>query len=139
MENPKILHLNLKKKWFDMILSGRKQHEYREIKPYWIKRICWIDDVEDFPYHEEQITLELKQLVTFNLDDYLKAYGLSFKEFDIIRFKNGFARGGKPAPQFDIECKGITIDNLGTKEWGFGNNDSKFIIHLGEISNKINC
>jgi len=35
----KILHLTLKKKWFDMILSGEKQEEYREIKPYWIKRL----------------------------------------------------------------------------------------------------
>lgn len=35
----KILHLTLKKKWFDMILSGEKQDEYREIKPYWTKRL----------------------------------------------------------------------------------------------------
>jgi hypothetical protein len=35
----KILHLTLKKKWFDMIASGEKKEEYREIKPYWIKRL----------------------------------------------------------------------------------------------------
>lgn len=34
----KILHLTLKKKWFDMIKSGEKKEEYREIKPYWTKR-----------------------------------------------------------------------------------------------------
>jgi len=34
-----ILHLTLKKKWFDMILSGVKREEYREIKPYWRKRL----------------------------------------------------------------------------------------------------
>ena len=34
-----ILHLTLKKKWFDMILSGEKKEEYREIKPYWNKRL----------------------------------------------------------------------------------------------------
>jgi hypothetical protein len=33
-----ILHLTLKKKWFDMILSGEKKHEYREDKEYWRKR-----------------------------------------------------------------------------------------------------
>lgn len=32
------LHLTLKKKWFDMILSGEKKFEYRELKPYWRKR-----------------------------------------------------------------------------------------------------
>ena len=34
-----ILHLTLKKKWFDMIASGEKREEYREIKPYWNKRL----------------------------------------------------------------------------------------------------
>ena len=27
--------MTLKKKWFDMIKSGEKKEEYREIKPYW--------------------------------------------------------------------------------------------------------
>ena len=34
-----MLHLTLKKKWFDMILSGEKKEEYREIKPYWTSRL----------------------------------------------------------------------------------------------------
>lgn len=34
-----ILYLTLKKKWFDMIASGEKTEEYREIKPYWNKRL----------------------------------------------------------------------------------------------------
>ena len=38
-ENMKILHLTLKKQWFDMIASGEKKEEYREIKPYWNKRL----------------------------------------------------------------------------------------------------
>ena len=33
------LHLNLKKQWFDMIANGVKKEEYREIKPYWNKRL----------------------------------------------------------------------------------------------------
>lgn len=35
----KVLNLVLKKKWFDMIASGLKTEEYREIKPYWEKRL----------------------------------------------------------------------------------------------------
>lgn len=34
----KTLHLNLKKEWFDMILSGEKKEEYRELTDYWKKR-----------------------------------------------------------------------------------------------------
>ena len=33
-----MLTLPIKKKWFDMILLGEKQEEYREIKPYYESR-----------------------------------------------------------------------------------------------------
>lgn len=35
----KTLKLTLKKKWFDLIKSGLKTEEYRDIKPYWDKRL----------------------------------------------------------------------------------------------------
>jgi len=35
----KVLNLTLKKKWFDMIIAGEKEEEYRECKPYWNKRL----------------------------------------------------------------------------------------------------
>jgi len=41
----KILHLTLKKKWFDMIKSGLKPEEYREIKPYWTNRLISSDGI----------------------------------------------------------------------------------------------
>lgn len=34
----KMLTLPIKQKWFDMILSGKKKEEYREIKPYYTSR-----------------------------------------------------------------------------------------------------
>lgn len=34
-----MLTLPIKKKWFDMILSGEKKEEYREIKPYYDSRL----------------------------------------------------------------------------------------------------
>lgn len=34
----RVLQLILRRKWFDMILSGEKLEEYREIKPYWTSR-----------------------------------------------------------------------------------------------------
>lgn len=38
-KNNRILYLTLKRKWFKMILEGIKKEEYREIKPYWTKRL----------------------------------------------------------------------------------------------------
>lgn len=35
----KVLTLTVSKQWFDMIVAGEKKEEYREIKPYWIKRL----------------------------------------------------------------------------------------------------
>ena len=34
-----MLTLPIKKKWFDMIASGEKQEEYRDIKPYYSARL----------------------------------------------------------------------------------------------------
>ena len=35
----RILYLTLKRKWFNLISSGKKKEEYREMKPYWTKRL----------------------------------------------------------------------------------------------------
>jgi hypothetical protein len=39
MAQPLILDLPLKGQWYDMIETGPKDEEYREIKPYWNKRL----------------------------------------------------------------------------------------------------
>ena len=74
------LHLNLKKQWFDMISSGEKKEEYREIKPYWEKRL------EDTP---------------------LAPFVANFKKFDTVTFKNGYQ---KNASTMVVECLGVDLD-----------------------------
>lgn len=45
-----MLTLPIKKKWFDMILSGEKKEEYREIKPYYTTRLNKIFNmIDDIP------------------------------------------------------------------------------------------
>ena len=45
-----MLILPIKKKWFDMILSGEKKEEYREIKPYYTSRFSKVFSmVNDIP------------------------------------------------------------------------------------------
>jgi hypothetical protein len=36
---PRILHLTLKRKWYEMILNGIKKEEYRDMSDYWYKRL----------------------------------------------------------------------------------------------------
>ena len=38
-EANKTLHLVLKRKWWDMIASGEKKEEYREVCHYWAARL----------------------------------------------------------------------------------------------------
>lgn len=62
----KILHMTLKKKWFDMIFFGEKTEEYREIKPYWIKRLSKKYDIIRFKngYNKDSpwFDVELKEI-----------------------------------------------------------------------------
>ncbi len=71
MKEPKLLHLTLKKKWFDMIASGQKREEYREKKPYWDKRLKCVKEVPKFikfrnGYRPDSpwIVVEFKELIS---------------------------------------------------------------------------
>lgn len=106
----KILHLTLKKKWFDMELSGEKPEEYRDIKPYWIKRL-----VESMSY---DVSDPGSRDIIYN-----------FKHFDAINFTNGY---GKNAPSFLIKLKKIQVGE-GKVKWGAEPDKEYFVLQLGEI------
>jgi len=123
------LNLTLRKKWFDLIASGEKTEEYREIKPYWIHRLAtfyrWLypDDINNTfdeiakPKHPDT------HQSMFNFS------GGKFKHFDTITFRNGYA---KNAPTVIVECKGITIGTC-RPEWSDNAQGDHFIISLGKI------
>lgn len=93
----KILHLPLKKKWFDMIASGEKKEEYRALKDHWFDRLT--------TYH----------------------YPIIPKRFDAICFKNGYRKDaptitvkwlgceiGTPRPEWSDNWQGeVFIIKLG--------------------------
>lgn len=64
------LHLTLKKKWFDLIRSGIKTEEYREMKPYWDKRLMGgkaFDTVtfrNGYSKNSPTFTVELKEILS---------------------------------------------------------------------------
>lgn len=104
-----ILPLTLKKQWFEMIRSGIKLEEYREIKPYWESR--FIDSK--------------KQAIL----DATTADEVAWKEFTHIRFTHGYA---KNAPTFLIEFYGFDI-GYGYPFWGGMSGNEVFILKLGKI------
>jgi len=113
----KTLHLNLKRKWYDMILSGEKTEEYRDIKHYWCGRLM----NRPFSFMSETPEDILKDLdVCPN--------GV-FQEPDTITFSNGYQ---KDRDQFVIELKGIEVD-FGSLKWGAKPLTKYFVLKLGKI------
>jgi hypothetical protein len=104
----KILHLTLKKKWFDMIASGEKKEEYREIGPYWGIRFCG----------GEWYNFEIEVL-----------HNKISLHPEAVKFVNGYRPN---SPSFLIECKGIVVDT-GKTEWGAVPGQEYFVIKLGKI------
>lgn len=127
----KILHLALKKKWFDMIASGEKKEEYREIKPYWITRLI---DSSGYPKESKGDLKYLPENIWFDINnghdanDTLKAYFSKFKTYDKVTFKNGYS---KDARAMTFECMGIEIGKP-NPDWLDGWQGELFIIKLGD-------
>lgn len=117
----KILNLPLKKEWYEMIESGVKTEEYREIKPYWIKRLMAYKDGYKIP----EFMLEVYSEHITNLKVLLSEDKLESIDFDSIKFSYGYT---KRTMTFELER--ITIGK-GRKEWGAPDNDV-FIIKLGK-------
>jgi hypothetical protein len=109
----KILHLTLKKKYFDMIASGVKKEEYRELKPYWVKRLA-----HEFKGHIGGDFMDRHAVISY-----------TFKDFDAVRFTNGYS---KNAPSMLIGFEDIDI-RTGKPEWGAVEGEKYFVISLGKI------
>jgi hypothetical protein len=98
-----ILHLTVKKKWFDMILSGEKKEEYREMKPYWQTRL-----VRNGYWHSQAV-----------------------RNFAFIRFKNGYGKNAR-AMDVEF-LGGEPADHGKAEWGGTGHPNRIFILKLGKI------
>lgn len=101
-----VLDLPLKKEWYEMIESGIKKEEYREIKPYWSKRFVG----EDEPVVVEHYS-----------DDGCNVFG-----YTNVRFRYGYTKR-----TMLFELKDITIGK-GKTEWGAPVDKEVFILKLGD-------
>ena len=112
-EDIKILHLNLKKKWFDLIDKGIKKEEYREIKPYWEKRLV---DYKALKANYQAIALKRYMLGFWT--DVCKAFP---KGYTHVLIRYGYTK------QFIIFTIGEIKFGIGNPDWG-APSDSVFII-----------
>ena len=104
-----MLVLPIKKKWFDMILSGEKKEEYREIKPYYLSRFKNI-----FEMHPHSF-------IPTDLDE------------QKIMFRNGYSG---TSPSFVAIC---TLDiKIGKEEWGAEKDVEYYVLTIKDIVSKNN-
>lgn len=128
----KTLNLTLKAQWYDMIESGEKPEEYRELKKYWIqgsKRIASLTEEMEWAVWDEFIeSLQNKHRGYDSYQQLLEEFAVKINDIDFIHF----FRGGAPSfkyPNMVWECEGITIGK-GNPKWGAPEEDV-FIIKLG--------
>lgn len=98
----KVLTLTVSKEWFDKIVSGEKDEEYREIKPYWVARLLQnnsnIVDVRHLALALAGRTDLLKK--------YIDAQRIVLKQYTHVLFINGY---GNDKPRVEKEIESISI------------------------------
>jgi len=132
MSDPKVLYLPIKKKWFDMIASGKKHEEYREIKDYWARRFIYAYKADDLePQAWDEMVNDLKNPFKrhSSVSELLNYFGINIRCYDFIQFKNGY---NKKSPEIMVEFNGIEIKR-GIERWGAEKGVFYFTIHLGDI------
>ena len=116
----KTLHLVLKRKWWDMIASGEKKEEYREVCHYWAIRLLdrqyrWYSQNIDYPN-------DFIDWLCFGLTH----NDIAFRSYENVCFHLGYTN---TTMTFRIE---YFILSMGKEEWGAEPNKYYFVIKLGE-------
>lgn len=116
----KILHLPLKKEWYNAIENGDKREEYRERTTYWLQRLMqWADG-------EPISKISAGRIMEYPMGTF--EWGPQFKDYDAVCFSYGYTRR-----RMLWECKGIDFGQ-GRPEWGAPDHET-FIIKLGNRLN----
>lgn len=114
----KTLHLTLKAQWYNMIESGEKKEEYREIKPYWANRLLVGYDGDSIGGWASASPTIIQEQINNGF--------ILIKCYDKVCFHFGYTNR-----TMTYEIKSISIGN-GSIYWGAEDGKQYFIISLGE-------
>ncbi len=113
-----MLTLPIKKKWFDMILSGEKKEEYREIKPYYTTRF------KNVGMHPDPLGID---------EFHILHKPEEFRQTEVI-FRNGYS---SDSPSFIAKVY-LTTD-YGKTEWGAEPGVKYYCLKIVEIIETYKC
>lgn len=113
-----MITLPIKKKWFNMILSGEKKEEYREIKPYYTSRLAnlFCINTTRSEYHSQ------------NIKNFLQSEYATKNICKEIMFRNGY---DKDSPSFIAKCT-LSV-GTGKEEWGAEKGEKYFVLTIHDI------
>ena len=123
------LQLSLKTNWVEMTKEKVKTEDYRDITPYWIKRLT---------YNEIEMSIEDIEYALCAMRDGYTAeevsdiYGLYMKPFETNTMTLGYPKKTNKERVLKLEHKGISF-GFGNPEWGADPNEVYFIIKHGAI------
>lgn len=120
----KKLRLPLTTKWFEMTKAGIKTEDYREITPYWIKRL--FNAKFDIDFTIDMFVEVLKNSTDSNC--YLRLFG---KKFEANTMTLGYPSNNDKERIIEFEHAGIEI-RTGNPEWGAEKGKIYFVVKHGK-------
>ena len=121
------LHLVLKGKWYDMIANGTKKEEYREIKPYWARRLTAMRALRSANDYQLKVkVIDTKNVEVIQTDQlYQEEAHVLDSYYDTVVFQRGYT-----SKKIAFKLEDIIIGK-GDPKLGAPIEDC-FIIKLGE-------
>ena len=122
-KSTKTLHLVLKRKWWEMIDSGEKTEEYRDVNHYWAIRLLdrqyrWYSQNIDYPNN-------FIDWLCFRLIH----NDISFRSYENVCFHLGYTNN---TMTFKITSMNVMYGEVCRQEWGAEPDKYYFVIKLGE-------
>ena len=119
----KTLHLVLKRKWWEMIDSGEKTEEYRDVNHYWAIRLLdrqyrWYSQNIDYPN-------DFIDWLCFRLAH----NDIAFRSYENVCFHLGYTNN---TMTFKITSMNVMYGEVCRQDWGAEPNKYYFVIKLGE-------
>ncbi len=124
------LQMSLKTKWFEMTKSGEKTEDYREITPYWIKRLIWLHEPMEKEIFED-FCHDLSNPKNDEIKDILNYYLCEFAYFKTNIMTLGYPSKDDKERIIQFEHDGIEIRE-GREEWGADKGKIYFVIKHGK-------
>lgn len=111
-----------------MIASGEKKEEYRDLKPYWMKRLFRVIDEECSGYENVDSECAEFYCAPKNISIFKKDLtNITFeRKYDYVTFHYGYT-----SRSMTFHIKDIQVRN-GKSEWGAEPDKQYFVIKLGK-------